>query len=91
LLCLSYSIFDARADTEERTTFEDGKLISCTFACLYEGAWRSHDGNDIVLLYYEDFYHAMWQAYRPDLDVQIPEILTKDDPHCLFVVTQPKP
>ena len=49
------------------------------------------DDKLISYTYGENFHHAMWQAYRPDLDVQIPEILTKDDPHCLFVVTQPKP
>ena len=35
-------------------------------------------------------HHAMWQAFCPDLKVEIPEILTKDDPHCKFVVTQPQ-
>jgi hypothetical protein len=79
-------------DTEkERTTFEDDKLISYTYVCPYERIWRSNDRNDVGLLYCENFHHAMWQAYRSDLDVQIPEILTKDDPHCLFVVTQLKP
>lgn len=89
-----FEVYDlpGHPDTEkERTTFEDEKLISYTYVCPYERIWRSHDGNDVGLLYCENFHHAMWQAYRPDLDVQIPEILTKDDPHCLFVVTQPKP
>jgi hypothetical protein len=40
--------------------------------------------------YCQHFHHAFWQEYRADLDVQLPDILTTDHPHCLFVVTQPK-
>ncbi len=56
----------------------------------YERIWRSKDGNDIGLLYCENFHHAMWEQYDDRLDVKIPEILTKDDPHCKFVVTYKK-
>jgi hypothetical protein len=28
----------------------------------------------------------MWEAYRDDIVVEIPEILTKGDEHCRFVV-----
>ena len=75
---------------KERKVFEDNKLVSYTYQCPYEQVWRANDGTDLGLLYCENFHHAFWQTYRPDIDVQIPEILTKDDPHCLFVVTQPK-
>ena len=37
-----------------------------------------------------NFHHAMWEQYDERLDVKIPEILTKDDPHCKFVVTYKK-
>jgi hypothetical protein len=59
-------------------------------ACPYEKIWRAKSGTDLGLIYCENFHHAMWQAYRPDLKVEMPEILTKDDPHCKFIVTQPK-
>ena len=32
----------------------------------------------------------MGEQYDDSLDVKIPKILTKDDPHCLFVVTYKK-
>ncbi len=75
---------------KERKVFEDDRLISYTYSCPYEKVWRANDGKDLGLLYCQNFHHAFWQTYRPDIDVQIPEILTKDDPHCLFIVTQPK-
>jgi hypothetical protein len=75
---------------KERTVFEDGRLVSFTYICPYERIWRARDGTDLGLLYCQHFHHAMWQAYRPDLKVEIPEILTKGDPQCKFVVTQPK-
>ena len=75
---------------KERTVFEDDRLVSFTYVCPYERIWRSRDGTDLGLIYCQEFHHAMWQAYRPDLKVEIPEILTKGDPHCRFVVTQPK-
>jgi hypothetical protein len=74
---------------KKRTVFTDEKLVSYTYLCPYERLWRSRGCNDVGLLYCQNFHHAFWQTYRPDIDVQIPEILTKDDPHCLFVVTQP--
>ena len=75
---------------KERTVFEDDRLVSFTYICPYERIWRARDGNDLGLLYCQHFHHAMWQAYLPDLKVEIPEILTKGDPQCRFVVTQPK-
>jgi hypothetical protein len=76
---------------KERTTFEDDKLISYTYRCPYEVQWRNSGCLDVGMVYCQHFHHAFWQAYRPDLDVQLPEILTTDDPHCLFIVTQPEP
>jgi len=75
---------------KERTVFEDDRLVSFTYVCPYERIWRARDGTDLGLIYCQEFHNAMWQAYRPDLKVEIPEILTKGDPHCRFVVTQPK-
>ncbi|MCW3978943.1 MAG: L-2-amino-thiazoline-4-carboxylic acid hydrolase [Candidatus Bathyarchaeota archaeon] len=72
-----------------RTVFEDDELVSFTYVCPYERIWRARDGAELGLVYCQEFHHAMWQAYRPDLEVEIPEMLTKDDPHCKFVVTQP--
>ena len=74
---------------KNRTVFEDEKLISFTYVCPYERIWRAQGAEDIGLIYCEEFHHAMWQAYRSDLKVEIPELLTKDDPHCKFIVTQP--
>ena len=81
----------AHQDTEKtRTVFEDDELVSFTYACPYERMWRAKSGTKLGLIYCENFHHAMWQTYRPDLKVEMPEILTKDDPHCKFFVTQPK-
>jgi len=74
---------------KERTHFTDDKLVSDTHLCPYERLWRAHACNDVGLLYCQHFHHAFWQTYRPDIDVQIPETLTKDDPYCRFIVTQP--
>lgn len=72
-----------------RMVFEDDELVSFTYVCPYERIWRARHGAELGLVYCQEFHHAMWQTYRPDLNVEIPEILTKDDPHCKFVVTQP--
>ena len=78
-------------ETEKtRTKFTDNFLESYTYLCTHERLWREHDCNDVGLVYCQYFHHAFWQTYRPDIDVQIPDILTKDDPHCLFLVSQPK-
>lgn len=73
-----------------RVKFTDNFLESYTYLCTHERLWREYGCNDVGLLYCQYFHHAFWQTYRPDIDVQIPEILTKDDPHCLFLVSQPK-
>jgi len=73
-----------------RTVFEDDKLVSYTYKCPFEAQWRERGCVDVGKLYCQHFHHAFWQEYRPDLDVQLPEILTTEHPHCLFVVTQPK-
>ena len=81
----------AHPGTEKtRTVFEDDELVSFTYVCPYEQIWRARGSVELGLVYCQEFHHAMWQAYRPDLKVEIPEILAKDDPHCKFVVTQPK-
>jgi len=85
-----YDLPGTSGTKKERKVFTDNELVSYTYACPYEQVWRSHDGNDLGLVYCQNFHHAFWQTYRPDIDVQIPDILTKDDPHCLFVVKQSK-
>jgi hypothetical protein len=75
---------------KKRTVFEDEKLVSFTYVCPYERVWRESGQTSLGLLYCQYFHHAMWQAYRSDLKVEIPEILTQDDPHCKFIVTQMK-
>jgi len=80
----------AHPDTEKtRTVFSENELVSFTYVCPYQRVWRALGGEDLGLIYCEEFHHAMWRAYRPDLKVELPEILTKGDPHCRFVVTQP--
>ncbi|MCW4048425.1 MAG: L-2-amino-thiazoline-4-carboxylic acid hydrolase [Candidatus Bathyarchaeota archaeon] len=73
-----------------RTKFTDNQLVSFTYKCPYEQIWRSRGKVELGLVYCQYFHHAFWQSYRPDLDVQLPEILTQEDPHCKFVVTQPE-
>ena len=78
-------------DTEKtRTVFSENELVSFTYAYPYERIWRSRGGADLGLIYCEEFHYAMWRTYRPDLKVELPEILTKGDPHCKFIVTQPE-
>ena len=79
------------SDTEKtRTVFENEKLVSYTYRCPFQEQWRERGCVDFGRLYCQNFHHAFWQEYRSDLDVQLPEILTTDHPHCLFIVTQPK-
>ena len=73
-----------------RKVFDDNKLVSYTYKCPFQGQWRERGCINEGKLYCQYFHHAFWQEYRHDLDVQLPEILTTDDPHCLFIVTQPK-
>ena len=75
---------------KKRVTFNENELVSYTYKCPYEAQWRERKCLDVGKIYCQHFHHAFWQTYRPDLDVQLPEILTTDDPHCLFVVSQPK-
>ena len=84
-----YDLPSTSGTRKERKVFTDDELVSYTYACPYEKIWRANDGVDLGLVYCENFHHAFWQTYRPDIDVKIPEILTKNDPHCLFKVRQP--
>lgn len=84
-----YDLPGTSGTRKERTKFTDDQLVSFTYECPYEQVWRSRGSVEIGLVYCQYFHHAFWQAYRPDLDVQLPEVLTQDDPHCMFVVTQP--
>jgi hypothetical protein len=85
-----YDLPGTSGTKKERKRFTDDELISYTYACPYEKVWRANGAVDLGLVYCENFHHAFWQSYRADLDVQIPEILTKNDPDCLFLVKQPK-
>jgi hypothetical protein len=85
-----YDLPGTSGTKKERKRFTDNELVSYTYVCPYEKVWRENEAVDLGLVYCENFHHAFWQTYRPDLDVQIPEILTKNDPDCLFLVKQPK-
>ena len=85
-----YDLPGTSGTRKERKVFTDNELVSYTYACPYEKVWRDNDAVDLGLVYCENFHHAFWQTYRQDLDVQIPEILTKNDSDCLFLVKQPK-
>lgn len=69
-----------------REILEEDQLLSYILYCPYRKIWADRGGDDIGRIYCEEFHHAMWQAYRDDIVVKIPEILTKGDEHCRFIV-----
>ena len=73
-------------DVRRREILKDDELLSYILVCPYQKLWAAHGGNDIGKIYCEEFHQAMWEAYRDDIVVEIPEILTKGDEHCRFVV-----
>ena len=69
-----------------REVLDEEELLSYILYCPYREIWADHGGDEIGRIYCEEFHHAMWQAYRDDMVVEIPEILTKGDEHCRFIV-----
>jgi hypothetical protein len=62
---------------------------SHTFACNLEKIWvleGGEDGDYLGSIYCDEFHQAMWGAYRDGTIVELPELLTKGDPHCHFIV-----
>jgi hypothetical protein len=85
-----YDLPGTSGTKKERKIFTDNELVSYTYTCPYEKVWRENSAVDLGLVYCENFHHAFWQTYRPDIDVKIPEILAKNDKDCLFIVKQPE-
>ena len=62
---------------------------SYTLVCLLEKIWAQEGGEEgdrLGSIYCDEFHQAMWGAYKEGTVVELPELLTKADPHCHFVV-----
>lgn len=66
---------------------------SYTLICHLEKVWASEGGKEgdyMGSIYCDEFHQAMWGAYRDGTIVELPELLTKQDQHCHFVVYHKK-
>ncbi|RJS86576.1 hypothetical protein CW701_02170 [Candidatus Bathyarchaeota archaeon] len=69
-----------------RAILTDDRLDSTVLHCPYREVWRRYGGEHLGLIYCEEFHRAMWRAYRDDIVVEQPEIMTRGDPRCRFIV-----
>jgi hypothetical protein len=58
--------------------------------CGFHEAWRDWGGTDVALIYCQEVHHAMWQAYDPEIEVNLPKTLTNGDDRCVFRVYWPE-
>jgi len=66
---------------------------SYTLVCLLEKVWAMEggvEGDSLGSIYCDEFHQAMWGAYKEGTIVELPELLTKADPHCHFLVYKKK-
>jgi len=66
---------------------------SYTMECGLEKVWAAEGGDEgdrLGSVYCDEFHQAMWGAYKVGTVVELPELLTKGDPHCHFVVYRKK-
>ena len=71
----------------------DDERESYTLVCLLEKVWAlegGEEGDRLGSIYCDEFHQAMWGAYKDGTIVELPELLTKADPHCHFVVYKKK-
>ena len=83
---------DNRSERKQVKLTEDERE-SYTMTCGLEGVWASEggeEGDHLGGIYCDQFHQAMWGAYREGTVVELPELLTKGDPHCHFVVYLPE-
>jgi hypothetical protein len=90
-----FTNYDLPGDNQSRRRqikLTDDERESYTMTCGLERVWASEGGDEgdrLGSIYCDEFHQAMWGAYREGTVVELPELLTKGDPHCHFVVYRP--
>jgi hypothetical protein len=87
-----FTNYDLPGDTvgrRKQVKLTDDERESHTFVCNLEKTWvfeGGEEGDYLGSIYCDEFHQAMWGAYSYGTVVELPELLTKGDPHCHFVV-----
>jgi len=88
--------YDLPGDTKSKRNqikLNEDERESYTFVCNLEKEWKEiggEEGDYVGSIYCDEFHQAMWGAYKEGTIVELPELLTKNDPHCHFVVYKEK-
>jgi hypothetical protein len=56
--------------------------------CTHNDTWRALDSLDAGIIYCSEVHHPMYEGYSGGT-LDLPDYLTKGDPHCTFVLNQP--
>jgi hypothetical protein len=64
----------------------DHTRYSETLVCPYAEIWAELGLSHLGLIYCMEFHQAMWEAYIPDIIVELPKTLTKGNEKCRFEV-----
>ncbi|MHA2309031.1 MAG: L-2-amino-thiazoline-4-carboxylic acid hydrolase [Candidatus Heimdallarchaeaceae archaeon] len=87
-----FTNYDLPGDTKSKRKqikLNENERESYTYICNLEKVWREiggEEGDYLGSLYCDEFHQAMWGAYKEGTVVELPELLTKNDPHCHFIV-----
>lgn len=61
-----------------------------TYVCHFHEVWEALGGIEasrtLGQIYCNEFHQAMWGEYHPDIQVELPCLLTQGDSHCRFEV-----
>jgi hypothetical protein len=73
--------------------FDEDHRVSETMICHLQEIWHElggEEGKQIGAIYCDEFHQAMWGAYDNDITVDLPSLLSKNDPCCRFEVHREK-
>jgi len=73
--------------------FDQDNRVSETMICHLQEVWHElggKEGKRIGSIYCDEFHQAMWGAYDQNITVDLPSLLSKDDPCCRFEVHREK-
>ena len=73
--------------------FDEDNRVSETMVCHLQEIWHEEGGSEgkrIGAIYCDEFHQAMWGAYDNDIIVDLPSLLSKNDPCCRFEVHRHK-
>lgn len=79
-----------------RTTFklDENTRQSETYVCQFCELWEELGGvpalRSLGQIYCNEFHPAMWSEYDPDINTELPQLMTEGDPHCRFEVHRRK-